>query len=176
MVERPKRSNLYTKPTLLKSIVDKVNLKIEKLKEPIQDRLNYIEEQLQNTDKSLNKYFSVIEHSDNPPSVILERITVLDNEKKELLEQKQRILFELNKPTIKNVSFEQVQNVLKTFSKILPTVDPEKQKNLLHTIIDKITVNAGKTINERSVKSIELFFDASNKSDFVLTCGTVHHY
>jgi site-specific DNA recombinase len=56
---------------------------------------------------------------------------------------------------------------------ILPKVQPEKQKDLLHTIINKVTVNVGNSPDERSVKFIELFFDASTKNDFVLTYGTV---
>ena len=65
-------------------------------------------------------------------------------------------------------------NVLSTFSKILPNIEAEKQKDLLHTIINKITVNEGDSPDERSVKDIELFFDASAKVDFVLTCDMVH--
>ncbi|MFC3747284.1 hypothetical protein [Paenibacillus sp. GCM10012306] len=49
-----------------------------------------------------------------------------------------------------------------------------KQKDLLHSIINKITVNIGNNPDERSVKDIELFFDASINDDFVLTCDTVH--
>jgi site-specific DNA recombinase len=74
----------------------------------------------------------------------------------------------------KGVSVEEVQDVLKQFSKILPKIEPEKQKNLLHTIINKITVNHSNNPIERSVKDIELLFDASIKSDFVLTYDTVH--
>lgn len=159
--------------SILKSIVDKVNEKIGNLKEPLQNRLTYVLEQLQANEKSLNNYFRVIEKADNPPQTILERISALDSEKKSLLEQKQQIEYELNKPTIREVSFEQVYTVLSTFSKVLPKVEAEKQKDLLHTIINKITVNEGESPNERSVKDIELFFDASTKNDFVLTYGTV---
>lgn len=80
---------------------------------------------------------------------------------------------ELSKPTIKEVSFEQVYTILQGFSKFISKVAPEKQKDLLHSIINKITVNAGNKPDERSVKDIELFFDASFREDFVLTCDTV---
>lgn len=73
-----------------------------------------------------------------------------------------------------NNSFEQVHGILSTFSKVLPKVDAEKQKDLLHTIINKINVNEGDLPDERSVKDIELFFDASIKNNYVLTYGTVH--
>lgn len=32
----------------------------------------------------------------------------------------------------------------------------------------------GKQSNERSVKDIQLYFDASKNNNYVLTCGTVH--
>jgi len=77
--------------------------------------------------------------------------------------------YELGKPTIQEVSFEHVYTILKGFSKFIRKVDPEKQKDLLHSIISKITVNTGNRPEKRSVKDIELFFDASIQDDFVLT-------
>jgi site-specific DNA recombinase len=159
---------------ILKTIIEKVNKKIGSLKETLQNRLTYVLEQLQANEKSNSNLLRAIENDDNPPKPILGRITDLDNEKDTLLEQKHQIEYELNKPTIKEVSFEQVHSILSTFSKVLPNVDAEKQKDLLHTIINKITVNEGDSPDERSVEDIELFFDASIKNDNVLTYGTVH--
>jgi site-specific DNA recombinase len=90
------------------------------------------------------------------------------------LGQKSDLKIELEKPTIKEVSFDKVYTILKGFSKFLKKAEPEKQKDLLHSVINKITVNAGNRPDKRSVKDIELFFDASIKDGFVLTCGTVH--
>ncbi|MGM0877062.1 MAG: recombinase zinc beta ribbon domain-containing protein [Bacillota bacterium] len=163
-----------SKPTVLKSIVEKVNEKFGVIKDPIKDRLNYISEQFNQAEKNINKYLLVIEKSPNPPESIIDRITELDNEKKTLLEQKEQLEYELNKPTIKEISLEQLQKVLSTFSKILPNVAPEKQKDLLHSIINKITVNEGDSPEKRSVKDIELYFDASKNNNYVLTYGTVH--
>ncbi|MDQ1143421.1 site-specific DNA recombinase [Bacillus sp. SORGH_AS 510] len=165
---------ITTKPTVLKSIVERVNGKIRDLKEPIKDRLNFITKQIKQAEKNINKYLIIIEKSSNPPESILDRLTDLDNEKKALLKQKDELEYELNKPTIKEISLEQLQYVLSTFSKVLPHVTPEKQKDLLHTIINKINVNEGNSPTERSVKDIELYFDASKNNNYVLTCGTVH--
>ncbi|MGX4588440.1 hypothetical protein [Paenibacillus chitinolyticus] len=52
-------------------------------------------------------------------------------------------------------------------------VEPVKQKDLLHSIINKVTVNLGNNPGERSVKDIELFFDASINDDFMLIYDTV---
>lgn len=165
---------ITSKPTVLKSIVEKVKGKIGALKEPIKDRLNYILEQLNQAEKNINKYLLLIEKSPNLPESIVDRISDLDKEKKALLEQKEQLKYELNKPTIKEISLEQLQSVLSTFSKILPSVAPEKQKDFLHSIINKITVNEGDSPEQRSVKDIELYFDASKNNNYVLTYDTVH--
>lgn len=165
---------ITSKPTILKSIVEKVNEKIMIIKEPINERLNYILGQYNQVEKNINNYLTIIEKTAKSPESILDRITDLDKTKKVLLEQKEQLEYELNKPTIKEISLEQLQNILSTFSKILPRVTPEKQKDLLHTIINKITVNEGNSPTERSVKDIELYFDASKNNNYVLTCGTVH--
>lgn len=65
-----------------------------------------------------------------------------------------------------------LQSILRTCSKIHPQVTLEKQKDLIHTIINKITVNEGNSQTERSVKDIELYFDASKNNNYVLTCDT----
>lgn len=72
------------------------------------------------------------------------------------------------------LSYEQVYFILSHFSKLLLKADPESLKDFLHSIINKITLNASTDINKRSVKDIELFFDASHKDNYVFTYVTVH--
>ena len=131
-------------------------------------------EKISNNEKNLKKYLSLIESSNTPPTSILEKISELDNDKKYLLEQKTEIEYELARPLTKEVSIEQIQNVLSTFSKVLPNVSHEQQKNLLHSVINKITIYEGDSPEKRSVKDIELYFDAFSNNDYVFTCGTVH--
>jgi len=50
---------------------------------------------------------------------------------------------------------------------------PEQQKTILNQLISKITVIAGDKIEQRSIKDIELFFDASQNDDFVPTYDKV---
>lgn len=168
-----KIEEITTTPTVLKSIIERVNEKIMFLKKPIKERLRYTLEQQTQVEKNITKYLSIFEKTSNPPEPILERLTALNEEKRALLEQIEKLEYELNKPTIKEITYEDLQKVLSSFSKILPSVAPEKQKDLLHTIINKITVNEGNSPTERSVKEIELYFDASKNSNYVLTYGTV---
>jgi site-specific DNA recombinase len=147
---------------------------VRDLKRPIQEQHDYILKQLSQTQKNIDKFISMIERTDAPPDSMLDKIFDLEAEKKHLLERRSEIEQELNIPTIKEVSFEQVYYVLNAFSKVITKAEPEKQKDLLHTIINRITVNEGNRPDQRSVKDIELFFDASLREEFVLTYGTVH--
>lgn len=70
-------------------------------------------------------------NTDNPPQSILDEINELEQEKAKFIEQKKEIEDKMSKPTIKEVSFEEVQVVLKQYSKILHKIEPEKQKDLL---------------------------------------------
>ncbi|WP_139108737.1 hypothetical protein [Brevibacillus laterosporus] len=79
---------------------------------------------------------------------------------------------QLSQPTVAELSLGQVYGVLSNFSKLMEAAPPEQQKTVLHQLINKITVNPSKRIEGRSIKDIELFFDASQNTDFVLTCGT----
>lgn len=45
--------------------------------------------------------------------------------------------------------------VLNVFSEVITKIEPEKQKDLLHSIISKITVNAGDHPAKGSIKNIE---------------------
>ncbi|WP_339847780.1 recombinase family protein [Paenibacillus sp. FSL W7-1088] len=165
---------ITSNPDLLEKIVGNVNGKVRTLKQPLQDQLEYIQEQLLNIERNIKRLIDVIVTTDNPPSSVVEKLGTLEDEKKKLIETKKDTEYELNRPTIKEVSFEQVHQVLMGFSMVITKVEPVKQKDLLHSIINKITVNVGNNPDERSVKDIELFFDASINNDFVLTYGTVH--
>jgi site-specific DNA recombinase len=161
-------------PDLLEKIVGNVNGKVKTLKQPLQDQLEYIQEQFLNIKKNIKRLIDVIVTTDNPPSSVVEKLGSLEDEKKMLIEKKKDTEYELNKPTIKEVSFEQVYQVLTGFSTVITKVEPVKQKDLLHSIINKITVNLGNNPDQRSVKDIELFFDASINNDFVLTYDAAH--
>ncbi|PWW08796.1 hypothetical protein DFQ01_101522 [Paenibacillus cellulosilyticus] len=165
---------IAAQPDLLSDILDRVNSKVRDVKRPLQEQLNYINGQIVEKQKNIAKFISMIEKSESPPASMMERISSLEAEKKQLLTRRSEIEQELNIPTIKEVSFERVYYVLNGFSKIITKIEPEKQKDLLHSIISKITVNTGNHPAKRSVKDIVLFFDASLNDEFVLTYGTVH--
>lgn len=99
---------ITSNPDLLEKIVDIVNGKVKTLKQPLQEQLGYISGQLLNVEKNTKKFLRVIETSDNPPSSILDKLVSLETDKKELIVQQRETEYELDRPTIKEVSFEQV--------------------------------------------------------------------
>lgn len=169
-----KLGEVTSNPILLESLVGKVNSKIVDVKKPLLDQQANISSQLKQVEKNIKKFLSLIEKTDSPPTSLLDKIRELDHEKNKLNEIQKSVEFKLNEPVIKEASAEKIQEVLKTFSSILPTIPVEKQKVFLHSIISKITIYEGNSPTERSVKAIELYFDASYNKNFVLTYGTVH--
>lgn len=86
---------------------------------------------------------------------------------------KLEVAVQLQEPTIEVVSIDEVYNVISNFNITLPVVSPTKQKQLLHSLISRITINPSNDISQRSIQDIELVFDASLTPDYVFTYGTV---
>lgn len=67
----------------------------------------------------------------------------------------------------------------KNFNKLFKSSTIEQKKSLLHSIIDTISVNKGKTTKERTINKIKLYFEPvdvqAQKKDkkFATTYGTV---
>lgn len=168
-----KLQEITSNSSLLQDVLLRVNSKIGTLQEPLENQITYIQEQLVKIETNIKKFVKFILTNDNPPMSILDEIHELEKQKADFILQKKEIEVELSKPTIKEISVQEVQTVLNQFAQILPNITPEKQKDLLHSIINKITVNIGNRPEKRSIKNIELFFDASPKDNFVLTYDTV---
>jgi len=159
----------------LQAIVDKLNEKIANLKAPLLSQQAYTETQLDQATKNLNKLLTLFMRPNFESETVSENIMTLEREIKELKERKKEIDRELNTTSIEEVSFDQVQEVLTRFAEALPLVTPEKQKHILHSLIESITLNPSENIKGRTIKDITLVFDPSpNPQNDVLTYGTVH--
>ncbi|AYK06056.1 hypothetical protein D8Z77_06395 [Brevibacillus laterosporus] len=102
--------------------------------------------------------------------ISLKRSLRYEKELATLKETKETVIYELSKPTIKEVSVDWIQNILINFSQVLFNVSPEKQKDLLHSIINRITIKFSNNIKERCIENIELFFDTTLPVNFVPIC------
>lgn len=160
---------------LLAVLVQRVNSKVNTLKEPLEEQLQQVKEQLKQVSNKAKGYLSILEREAFKNEFIVEKLNQLQVELSKLKKHETELTMELKRPIVREISFPQVHRILSSFSKLLKKAEPEKQKELLHSIINKITVNSGNTPAERSIKEIELFFDASLKNDdFVFTYDTVH--
>lgn len=168
-----KLEQLTAQPSMLAGIVERVNTQVSALKQPIQEQIDNLSNQLSNVEKNISKFLDLIVKTDSPPISVLDKLSALESEKKEIIEKQRIAQIELNRPTIKEVSFEHIQHILKHFSKIIKVASPEKQKDLLHAVISRISINQGNHPEKRSVKDIELVFDASLRDNVALTYGTV---
>ncbi|MEK4086303.1 recombinase family protein [Psychrobacillus sp. FSL K6-1415] len=159
----------------LLDITNKVNNKVANLKMPLKEQLQYLEREIKNVQTNIEKYLSLFEGDKIDGSILKNKITTYEEELSELESKKFEISYQLEQPTVKEISFDRIYHALISFSKVLTTVEPEKLKHFLHNIIKEITVNKGSSPKERSIKDIVLFFDTSIKnSNHVITYGTVH--
>ncbi|MBG9775869.1 hypothetical protein ABD71_23290 [Brevibacillus laterosporus] len=64
-----------------------------------------------------------------------------------------------------------IQKYIMLFERDKVSSYPEKQKDLLHSIINRITIKFSNNIKERCIENIELFFDTSLPINFMPICG-----
>jgi len=158
---------------VLSNVLGKVNQELKKHKQPLEEQLKQTEKEIKNNEKVIELYLSNFEKKQLNSKSLLRKIENLEKNSETLLARKKAIESELRKPSVQSIEFNDVFDVLSQINIALKNVSHEQQKHVLHSIINRITVNEGKRPKERSIKDIELFFDTSLE-DFVLTYGTVH--
>lgn len=165
---------LVSRQEVLPEIVNHLNTKIAKHKDPLIESLKFVENQIEKTRLNLNKYFTLFEGGKVSGELLKVKLQSLEQELADLQAQKADIHESLSKPTIQEISLTDIQRSLAVFAEVLPQTSPERQKEFLHSIIREITVNQSSNINTRTVNDIQLFFDISVKGvDYVPSGDTV---
>ncbi|MGG0755769.1 recombinase family protein [Brevibacillus laterosporus] len=168
-----KLEEIATNEHILKSLVDNVNSKISSIKEPIKNQCDITLDEIKKVNSNANRYLKFFENDTMDNVFVREQLNRLNEELKLLESRKVDLERQLALPTVKELSFNEVYGILSNFLKLMEITPPEQQKTILNQLISKITINAGDKIEQRSIKDIELFFDASQNTDFVLTYDTV---
>jgi site-specific DNA recombinase len=140
----------------------------------LEHQLANLHKQIDLAKKNERKFAKTLEEYDSVPKLIIEQLTRLELEIVELTAKINSVQYEILKPTVQEVSIDEVYSIVSNLSKLLPIVAPDKQKNLLHSVINKITFTQADNPKDRRIKDIELVFDASKEPNRVLTCDTVH--
>ncbi len=103
-----------TEPELLRSIDDKINSKIVAIKQPLVEQLRYTEEQVEITKSNIDRLVELCpKSSDKTPKSITAKLNTLEEELENLQQRKAQINIELAKPTVEEVSFDDVRDILK---------------------------------------------------------------
>ncbi|WP_245954734.1 recombinase family protein [Paenibacillus flagellatus] len=169
-----KIEEIASNKALLAILVQRVNNKVSTLKEPLERQLQHVRGRIKEVNNTAQGLLFNLEKDNFNNVFIMGRLNQLQDELKKLQAHEAEVESELQRPTVREIPFPQIHRILSNFSRLLKKAEPEKQKELLHSIINKITVHPGNNPTERSIKEIELFFDASLKNDdFVLTYGMV---
>lgn len=168
-----KLEEIATNDRILKLLVDNVNSKITTIKEPIKNQYEITLDEIKKVRSNADKYLRLFENDAMDNVFVKEKINRLQEELRVLESRKVDLERQLAQPTVKEWSFNEVYGMLSNFSKLMEITPPEQQKTILNQLISKIIINSSDKIEQRSIKNIELFFDASQNTDFVLTYGMV---
>lgn len=167
--------SLYLKtPANVKKLCDILNAKINDRSNPHQEELSVVKNRIKKARNDSDKYLELYLSFDKPPSTVKNMIESLSLEIGNLEEHEKELEFELSKPTMGEVGFEELSSLMKSFKAITRKSNLKLLKEFYHSIISSVTVNCGNNPTERTVKDIELRFDRSLKGDFVPTYDTVH--
>jgi site-specific DNA recombinase len=140
------------KPSILRKIVDQINLKRIESIDPLKEEVLLVENRLKELEKISKKYFNLFEKNLMDHQAVLERLTEIREEKESLFRRKEEINLELQEGVTSKLDFQFVKQILGQLNKVLKVASNEQIKTLLHLFVKSIK------INKRKIESVELFF------------------
>lgn len=144
---------LITYPKLLKDIVEKINMGATNEVSSLQMKVTQTDKKLKEFDRNRKKYFQLFEEEIIDKSTFIERIDFIKSQVKSFSSMKNQLENEISKALSKQIDFHKVESTIKHFEKLWDFASPDKQKQLLSALIDKITLQeAG------NLKSVNIHF------------------
>ena len=171
---------LVGNPEIVNSIVKKLKKESDIDTQPIKREVKKLNKEIANIQIKKSENFLLELENKIDMNILSQRLVFLENQEKEAKEKLFRIESELRNiesQSLLNADF--IQNVLHSFMQMFEVADIKQRKQLLHSLIDKITVNEGSTTSERTISKITLFFEPqeiealSKNKVFVPTYDTV---
>lgn len=172
---------LIDDPSIIKSIVKKLKKANEVDTKPMMNELKRIKKDLENIQAKKEQNLLLELENKISINILTQRMDFLDTQEKEKKEKIFRMESEIHNIESQGLldsGF--IQQILNHFKKMFEVADIKQRKQLLHSLIDRITVNQGDTTNERTISKITLIFEPqeiealSKNKKFVPTYGTVH--
>lgn len=174
---------LVDDPSIIKSIVKKLKNANEVDTLPMMNELKKIKKDLENIQAKTEQNLRLELENKISIYILTQRMEFLEAQEKETKEKIFRLESEIhNIETQGLLDADFIQQILHHFYQMFEVADIKQRKQLLHTLIDRITVNQGNTTNERTISKITLIFEPqevealSKNKKFVPTYGTVHPY
>ncbi|RYI28278.1 recombinase family protein [Bacillus infantis] len=171
---------LVDDPSIIKSVVKKLKKANEVDTEPMMNELKKIKKDLENIQAKTEQNLRLELENKISINILTQRMEFLEAHEKETKEKIFRLESEIhNIETQGLLDADFIQQILHHFNHMFEVADIKQRKQLLHSLIDRITVNQGDTTNERTISKITLIFEPqevealSKNKKFVPTYDTV---
>lgn len=140
---------------LVETIINNLNDYVKKNVKPIQTKLELINKDISQYSERKERIFKLYEDGIIDQPHLMKRLKAFESEFEDIKIQREDLLNQINyKQTTKEIPTGKVKTLLKNFGSVLKISSREQKKLLLNLVVDKITVNTNRKIN-----NIELRFD-----------------
>lgn len=151
---------LVNDPEIVNSIVKELKKNNDIDTEPMKKEIRKIKKELDNIKEEKKEFLNAKINKEISMKTYTESVELLNQNESELAEKLFKIDGELNSiESHGTLETDFVTHILQNFMKLFEVADIKQRKQLLHSFIDRITVNQGEKTNERTINKITLFFE-----------------
>lgn len=147
---------------ILNDIVNKMNEKRQNTIKPLESQLNQINKSISDLENRKNKIFELYEDSIIDKETLANRLKTTSTEINDYILNKEEILDKLKSHSSERIEFKVVKQLMSKFNVLLQNSDLDKQKTLLHLVINKIIVK-----DRKNIQSIILQFNNSAQKNIL---------
>jgi site-specific DNA recombinase len=155
-------SKVLAKPKILQAIIKNINERKRFRTKPLQRELETVVTRIAQAEERKRRYFDLYEIDQIDKELFSGRLNELNQEIDKLHSKKSELKYELKDDNSEPISYDLVRALIERFEELLMASSFEERKTILHLIIQKISVNDKKEIDQ-----IVLTFDESTEKYFL---------
>lgn len=151
---------IASKPYVLKGIIDDINQKRSKAKEPINNEINILQSKLKKVDVRISNITNQLMDDPSLVSIFKPKLKELIEEKSIIQSNLEILNVEVDERDTTPIDGQALHQLLSNFEKVMRDASPDRQKALLRLIIKDIQISkdAPRGIG-RKIKKINMYFD-----------------
>ncbi|MED4353970.1 recombinase family protein [Schinkia azotoformans] len=151
---------IASEPYALKGIIDDINQKRSKAKEPINNEINILQSKLKKVDVRISNITNQLMDDPSLVSIFKPKLKELIEEKSVIQSNLEILTAEVDERDTTPIDGQALHQLLSNFEKVMRDASPDRQKALLRLIIKDIQISkdAHRGIG-RKIKKINLYFD-----------------